>query len=1083
MVARVSPRVAFLALALVVAFAGTACDKKARRVGVGSPCTTVADCPGDLGCNFVGQCVEPGGTCRGAGDCAFGQVCTAGRCIDPEGADADRVDGDDTAGEPDEAGPTGSLRPSPTDIDFGGVATGERRTQTVTLNNVGTAAVRVTGLRLEGINAPPFEAPTADGGSLPAVVAGSGALRVTLAFNGDDGTHQGFLVVTTDEAGAPELRIPVSARPKGRGVLSCEPATLNLRPTSPNLTTRGQFVCLNNGTAPLQLTAATIVDATGGTFGVTLVTGSLPITIPPSAPGITPTYLAATFVHDTIGNYSARVRIETADEGSEPQFVQLNATVADIVVKGRVICTDRVSLPNAPPATPVEKAFTCTNLGPGPVTIDGARIEAQPAGGFFSVSPDTGAVFPLPLNAGEAVSLIATFVGDTFGTYQATALMAIGNGEAAEVGSRLIAEVRRVPTGPCRLVCEPGSVDFGRVPPGSPRTLSVGCRNDGGANMTVSGVQYQAPGEFRVVHPPVPTVVPGGRTFPIQITYSPRDPNPDGFEIKVSVEGACEGALSQTIDVQGALGVNPVLPRCIPPRTFTSQRRWERKSFTAFPSWTQSWSTPVIAQFTDDNNDGRIDLDDDPDVLITTTECIICATGGANDPRPSVIRVLDGKTGTEKLTIGSPGQFVESEAHIAVADIDLDNKPEVIAVLYDYDPSKARCQRFIEAQFRAQGQECPEALRLANKVADGRLVAFEHDGTLKWTSERMNRNPDEIENMVAVTVTDLDGDGVPEILVANAVYDNTGALKWTTGPDDYPTEGNGVMSAAADLDKDGKLEVIIGGVAWRHDGSIYFRNTVPSGFPGAPPTLLPGMPAVADVDGDGFAEIVTMSGGYVSLIEHDGRVTISMQQLEWEECNPGDGSTPQQRSMISTGPALADFDGDGKAEPVFATESRIGVFKPRGNRFEPVWTSDMQDCSGASHPSAFDFEGDGKYEVVMGDESKVQIFRGTNGLKMYQDDRYSLTGGEATAIGDVDGDGHADLVSVLNAGGFGLQGGVRVYTAATNDWVATYEVFNQHQYHVTNVTNAFTVPPIVNWWEGQWARYNGFRAQMPFCEP
>jgi hypothetical protein len=67
-------------------------------------------------------------------------------------------------------------------------------------------------------------------------------------------------------------------------------------------------------------------------------------------------------------------------------------------------------------------------------------------------------------------------------------------------------------------------------------------------------------------------------------------------------------------------------------------------------------------------------------------------------------------------------------------------------------------------------------------------------------------------------------------------------------------------------------------------------------------------------------------------------------------------------------------------------------------------------------------------------------------------------------VADVDNDGQADIVVASNAYGItcpddgSKQSGIRVFGSASNSWVRTRRVWNQHTYHVTNVTEAGTIP-------------------------
>jgi hypothetical protein len=109
---------------------------------------------------------------------------------------------------------------------------------------------------------------------------------------------------------------------------------------------------------------------------------------------------------------------------------------------------------------------------------------------------------------------------------------------------------------------------------------------------------------------------------------------------------------------------------------------------------------------------------------------------------------------------------------------------------------------------------------------------------------------------------------------------------------------------------------------------------------------------------------------------------------------------------------------------------------------------------------------------VYQDTIHVFVFRG-DGTVSFQDDRSSVTIWDTPAIVDVDGDGHADIVTVQDSGP-----GVKVINNATNDWVGTRRIWNEHAYHVTNVSDGGSIPRIE---QPSWLVFNAYRANMPYC--
>ncbi|HEY3291666.1 MAG TPA: PKD domain-containing protein, partial [Anaerolineae bacterium] len=141
------------------------------------------------------------------------------------------------------------------------------------------------------------------------------------------------------------------------------------------------------------------------------------------------------------------------------------------------------------------------------------------------------------------------------------------------------------------------------------------------------------------------------------------------------------------------------------------------------------------------------------------------------------------------------------------------------------------------------------------------LRAFNNDCSLKWTGQTP------VGTVFsgyagAPTLADLDGDGRSEIIYSNVVWNSDGSVRWV-GSVASSASHYCCFDTVTDLDGDGKPEIIVNGnVAYHADGTIYWDHSV---------DWVPGYVAAVNVPGDAFPEIVTVANDWdgVRLLNHD----------------------------------------------------------------------------------------------------------------------------------------------------------------------------------------------------------------------
>ena len=305
---------------------------------------------------------------------------------------------------------------------------------------------------------------------------------------------------------------------------------------------------------------------------------------------------------------------------------------------------------------------------------------------------------------------------------------------------------------------------------------------------------------------------------------------------------------------------------------------------------------------------------------------------------------------------------------------------------------------------------------------------------------------------------------------------------------------------------------------------------------------------------DGIAEVVTTEaelGGRVTILTLGGQVVMNVDTVK----DPGSAALNEGGGP----PVIGDFDNDGFPEIGVAGASRLRVFDLQcrgggagceGNFVR--WSKPSQDASSRqTGASVFDFDGDGKAEVVYADECFLRIYNGSTGDVLYSTPRTSGTWYENPVVADVDRDDHVEIVvnsayhvscpagrtgpypdpihpgircakdddcllgtkcqtgfcrctgdtqcdkgltcqPPLAGGGTGnvcrsthpnapsamSKGGIKVVNDRLDRWASSLPIWNQHAYSITNIRPNGSVPKMSEWtrnWTVKEKGYNSFR--------
>ncbi len=319
----------------------------------------------------------------------------------------------------------------------------------------------------------------------------------------------------------------------------------------------------------------------------------------------------------------------------------------------------------------------------------------------------------------------------------------------------------------------------------------------------------------------------------------------------------------------------------------------------------------------------------------------------------------------------------------AVADVNGDGIPDLVVAI----------------------QNCPDGV-----CGDGQVSVMLGNGDGTFRPAVLYSSGAQWANSVAVA--DLNGDGKPDIAVANYAGDSVGVL---LGNGDgtfqsavtYPT-GQAAYVAIADVNGDGKPDLIaalssgVGVLLGNGDGT--FQPIVRYGRGSLYAVV------TADVNRDGKIDLIA------SGLSSEGTVVIV-----W--LGNGDGTFQPARTYNSGGSpggfansvAVADFDGDGIDDLVAANfpDSTVGVLLGNG---DGTFQTAVLYGSGAPYAwsvATADLNGDGRIDIAVADFSTpIGVLLG-NGDGTFQPPLTFAVGAAdagSLAIADVNGDGRPDLI-------------------------------------------------------------------------
>jgi|GEM_PF-5252252 len=436
-------------------------------------------------------------------------------------------------------------------------------------------------------------------------------------------------------------------------------------------------------------------------------------------------------------------------------------------------------------------------------------------------------------------------------------------------------------------------------------------------------------------------------------------------------------------------------------------------------------NTPLVANLTDDNGDGKIDKKDIADVIVSSHSGYNVA---------NYVIALDGRTGTELWR--KEHKTMWPGVH-AVGDIDGDGVPEIV---------------FIEAD---------------TYYWNRRLMILDNHGVPKDSGEWHYFGSIGYDHE-SITLNDMDGDGKSEILWGVNVHDCHGKFIF---PKSFQTEYERALPL--DLDGDGYKELVLENTTHSDlnprltvmsfkDKTTLHRSTT-RGLP---------YPIVAKLDSGDYPFILAP---FATRWDSVGIVESFEQSTAFRKRHTGIGLSNPAYASTFLGTLSSDFAfyGTGTRRLVFDMGTATGVLLSdpfHADNIPYFSRADLVDSSvhyrtfagqGSARGTVFDFNDDGNPEVILQTWDSIFVLDST-GATLGKTKFRNFNSDAAPTVADVDNDGHVDIL-IASGNNEDSVPDIALYSNPT--WVGARSIYNQEDYTVTNVDDDNRIPrfPSPHW--------------------